>query len=129
MTKMRPIVGTTENLELLVEIATRNVQEAREQSAYYHKAIQAGRKKLNDAIKAQKAAKAIIRRRAKLGDLPPDTIKILLAQKASAAYQEATVRSEIANFKHNFNIVREVEFTYASMLKLIEERKNVSSNT
>lgn len=128
MAKLRPIVGTTENLELLVSIATRNVQEAQQQSQYFFSALAAGRKKLNSAINRQKAMKALIRRRAKLGNLDKAVFKDLLVMKAEAAHQEAQVRSELANFKQNFNICREVEFTYASMLKLIEERQNVSSN-
>lgn len=128
MAKLRPIVGTTANLELLVEIATRNVQEAQQQSQYFFTAIVAGRKKLNSAINRQKAIKALIRRRAKLGVMDKSVFKDLLSIKAEAAHQEAQVRSELANFKQNFNICREVEFTYASMLKLIEERKSVSSN-
>ena len=129
MAKLRPIVGTTENLDLLVELATRNVQDAQKQSQYFFSAIEAGRKKLNSAIKRQKAMKALIRRRAKLGELDKDVFKDLLKLKAEAAHQEAQVRSELANFKQNFNVCREVEFSYASMLKLIEERRNVSSNS
>ena len=129
MAKLRPIVGTTENLDLLVELATRNVQDAQKQSQYFLSAIEAGRIKLNSAIKRQKAMKALIRRRAKLGELDKDVFKDLLKLKAEAAHQEAQVRSELANFKQNFNVCREVEFSYASMLKLIEERRNVSSNS
>lgn len=124
MTKIRPIVGTTENLELLVEIATRNVQDARSQSQYFHNAIIAGRKKLNSAINRQKAMKALIRRRAKLGTLDKSVFKDLVKLKAEAAYQEAQVRSELESFKQNFNVCREVEFSYASMLKLIALNKS-----
>lgn len=128
MAKLRPITGTTENLDLLSEIATRNVQEAQEQSKYFFSAIAAGRKKLNDAINRQKALKAVIRRRAKLGIQSKECFKDLLKLKAEAAHQEAQVRSELASFKQNFNVCREVEFSYASMLKLIEELNDVSSN-
>lgn len=120
MAKLRPIVGTVANLSLLTEIAERNVVSAQEQAQYFFKAIQAARKKLNETISRQKNIKATIRRRAKLGNMPKGAFKDLLNMKAEAAYKESQIRAEIESFKSNLNVCREVEFSYASMLKLID---------
>lgn len=124
MTKIRTIVGTTENLELLSEIATKTVQDARKSAAYYGAAITGGKKKLNSALSRQKAMKAVLRHRNKF----PKSVGVEVArQKAEAAFDETRIRGELSNFRESFNVTREVEFMAASLLKLIEERKDVSS--
>jgi len=126
VTKIRTIVGTTENLELLSEMAAKTVQDARNTAAYYGAAITGGKKKLNSALSRQKAMKAVLRHRNKF---PPSVGKEVARQKEDAAFVEAQARGELANFKEHYNLAREVEFMAASMLKLIEERSDVSSNS
>lgn len=123
--KLRPIVGNTENLALLAEIANDLLPMMKSQAEHMHTGIKAAGVNIAKYVQVQRDCKYIMRHRTKF------TLSVVLwatKQKADANFDEHRYHADKLKFTEGFREARRMEFLLKSVIKLAAENADVSSN-
>lgn len=121
----RPIIGNTDNLQLLAELARKFLPMAEGGADQFAKNVDATRVRIRHFIQVQKDMKQLLRRGR---NLPGNAIGWAIKSKADADFDEMKVRGEKESHLEGYREARQMEFLLKSVIKLAEGESDVSSN-